>query len=114
MIFAILFIIAFLIGLVTYLLSNKWLVAVLLSMALFVVTTLADTEAQESWGFTLIFGLPIVFVASLLGAYVVELRRGESLEAELEEFNSDQSSSDQANPDQPDPGKHNSDEPESR
>jgi hypothetical protein len=83
-------------------------------MALFVVTTLADTEAQESWGFTLIFGLPIVFVASLLGAYVVELRRGESLEAELEEFNSDQSSSDQPNPDQPDPGKHNSDEPESR
>lgn len=95
MIFAILFIIAFLIGLVTYLLSNKWLAAVLLSMALFVVTTIADTEAQDSWGFTLIFGLPIVFVASLLGAYVVELRRGESVEAELGELGSDQPSSDQ-------------------
>jgi hypothetical protein len=43
---------------------------------------LADTEAQDSWSFTLIFGLPIVFVASLLGAYVVELRRGEAEEAE--------------------------------
>ncbi|MFT6406964.1 MAG: hypothetical protein ACJAQ6_000374 [Arenicella sp.] len=85
MIFAILFILAFLIGLITYLLTNKWLVAVLLSMALFVVTTLADTEAQESWSFTLIFGLPIVFVASLLGAYVVELRRGEPLEEQLDE-----------------------------
>jgi len=95
MIFAILFIIAFLIGLVTYLLSNKWLVAVLLSMGLFVLTTLADTEAQESWGFTLIFGLPIVFVASLLGAYVVELRRGEAIEAELDQSDSDQASADE-------------------
>ena len=95
MIFAILFIIAFLIGLVTYLLSNKWLVAVLLSMGLFVFTTLADTEAQESWGFTLIFGLPIVFVASLLGAYVVELRRGEAIEAELDQSDSDQVSTDE-------------------
>ncbi|MGK0374750.1 MAG: hypothetical protein ACJA2E_001222 [Arenicella sp.] len=84
MIFAILFILAFLIGLVTYLLSNKWLAAVLLSMALFVISTLADTEAQDSWSFTLIFGLPIVFVASLLGAYVVELRRGEPEDEELE------------------------------
>jgi len=84
MIFAILFILAFLIGLVSYLISNKWLVSVLISMTLFVLTTLADTAAQESWSFTLTFGLPIVFVASLLGAYVVELRRGESVQAELE------------------------------
>ncbi|MBL4672249.1 MAG: hypothetical protein JKX81_08295 [Arenicella sp.] len=109
MIFAILFIMAFLIGLITYLLSNKWLVAVLLSMALFVVTTLADTEAQESWSFTLIFGLPIVFVASLLGAYVVELRRGESVEAEIGALDLDQPNSDEPNSDEP-----NSDEPESR
>lgn len=89
MIFAILFILAFLIGLVTYLLSNKWLVAVLLSMSLFVATTLADTQAQASWGFTLIFGLPIVFVASLLGAYVVELRRGEDDESTLDSQDKD-------------------------
>lgn len=75
MIFAILFILAFLVGLITYLLTDKWLIAVVLSMGLFVVSTLADTQAQENWSFTLIFGLPIVFVGSLLGAYVVELRR---------------------------------------
>lgn len=75
MIFAILFILAFLVGLITYLLTDKWLIAVALSMGLFVVSTLADTQAQENWSFTLIFGLPIVFVGSLLGAYVVELRR---------------------------------------
>jgi len=77
MIFAILFVAAFLIGLVVYQLSEKWLMAVLASMALFVATTLADTTASESWGITFIFGLPIVFVASLFGAYVVQLRRGE-------------------------------------
>jgi len=82
MIFAILFILAFLMGLIVYVLTNKWMLAVLLSMGLFLVTTLADTEAQESWSFTLIFGLPIVFFASLLGAYVVELRRGETDEIE--------------------------------
>lgn len=76
MIFAILFVLAFLIGLVVYLYSDKWLVAVLVSIGLFLATTLADTSASESWGITLVFGLPIVFVASLFGAYVVELRRG--------------------------------------
>ncbi len=91
MIFAILFILAFLIGLITYLLSNKWLIAVLLSMALFIFSTLADADAKESWSFTLVFGLPIVFVGSLLGAYVVELRRGED-ESDIDSDNDDVSS----------------------
>lgn len=82
MIFALLFILAFLVGLVSYLLSDKWLLGVLLSMGLFLLSTLADTHAKEAWTFTLIFGLPIVFVASLLGAYVVELRRGEDLNSD--------------------------------
>ena len=77
MIFAILFIIAFIVGLIVYLLTNKWLAAVLFSSTLFIVNILSDTDAKDGWGFSLIFGLPIVFVASLLGAYVVELRRGE-------------------------------------
>ncbi len=81
MIFAILFVIAFLIGLAVYLFTNKWLAAVLFSSVLFVVNTISDEAAKDSWGFTLIFGLPIVFVASLLGAYVVELRRGEDDES---------------------------------
>lgn len=80
MIFALLFILAFLIGLVTFLLTDKWVIAVLLSMFLFVLTTISDTSAQDNWLFTLIFGLPIVFVASLLGAYVVAIRRGEDLD----------------------------------
>ena len=80
MIFAILFILAFLVGLVVYLLTDKWLAGVLLSCVLFIVNTLSDTAARDSWGFTLVFGIPIVFVASLLGAYVIELRRGEDFE----------------------------------
>lgn len=82
MIFAILFILAFIIGLVLYLLTDKWLAAVVISMLLFVITTVSDSTAQENWLFTLIFGLPIVFVASLLGAYVVAIRRddGEPLQ----------------------------------
>lgn len=89
MIFAVLFVVAFVIGLVVYLFSDKWLVAVLVSMGLFVVTTLADTSASESWGITLIFGLPIVFVASLFGAYVVQLRRGEDETIQEDSANND-------------------------
>lgn len=77
MIFALLFILAFLIGLVSYLLTNQWLFAVLFSMALYIAMTFADNDASATWGITLVFGLPIVFFASLLGAYVVQLRRGE-------------------------------------
>lgn len=77
MIFALLFILAFLVGLVSYALTDRWLFAVLFSVSLFVVTTFADGDACDYWGITLVFGLPIVFFASLLGAYVVQLRRGE-------------------------------------
>lgn len=77
MIFAILFILAFLIGLAVYLLTDKWIAGVALSLILFVLTTISDSAAQDNWTFTLIFGLPIVFVASLLGAYVVAIRRGD-------------------------------------
>jgi len=73
---------AFLIGLVVYLLTNKWLASVLFSTALFIGNILSDVAARDNWGFTLIFGLPIVFVASLLGPYVVELRRGEDVDEE--------------------------------
>ena len=89
MIFAILFILAFLLGLIVYLLSEKWWLAVGLSLALFLASTLADTQAQESWVFTLIFGLPIVFVGSLLGPYLVELRRGEELDDDADRLDTD-------------------------
>jgi len=75
--FAILFILAFIVGLVVYLLSNQWMLAVGASIGLFLISILTDGDAQSSWAFSLIFGVPIVFVGSLLGPYVVELRRGD-------------------------------------
>jgi hypothetical protein len=72
--FAILFIVAFLAGLIIYLINRNWVIAVLIPMALFLFSTLADQQAQDAWAFTLIFGLPLVFFASLLGAYVVQIR----------------------------------------
>ena len=74
MAFALLFILAFLIGLAIYSYNRQWIVAVLVPMALFLITTLADIAAQDAWAFSLVFGLPIVFFASLLGAYVVQIR----------------------------------------
>ena len=82
MIFAILFIIAFLIGLLIYLYNRNWILGVSIPMVLFTISTVADEEARGAWGFTLTFGLPLVFVASLLGAYVVELRTAEPNDTE--------------------------------
>lgn len=59
----------------------------LIPMALFLVSTLADHAAKEAWAFTLIFGLPIVFFASLLGAYVVQIRSVEPEQIEQIEQN---------------------------
>ncbi len=74
MLFAILFVLAFLAGVVIYRFLWNWVPAVTVPMGLFTVTTLLDFSAREAWTFTLIFGLPIVFVGSLLGAYVVQTR----------------------------------------
>ena len=46
----------------------------MIPMGLFLATTLADHDAKDAWAFSLIFGLPIVFFAGLLGAYVVQIR----------------------------------------
>ena len=74
MAFALLFIIAFLIGFVIYSYNRQWVIAVLVPMGLFLLTTVADVSAKDAWAFSLVFGLPIVFFASLLGAYVVQIR----------------------------------------
>lgn len=81
--FAILFILAFLIGLAIYGATSNWLVCVAVPIVLFVLSTVADQGAREAWAFSLIFGVPIVFFASLLGAYVVQLRVGEVTEEPL-------------------------------
>ena len=80
--FAILFILAFLIGLFMYMFSNQWMLSVGVTLVLFFVNIVSDTAAQSNWAFSLIFGLPIVFVGSLLGPYIVELRRGEVIAAD--------------------------------
>lgn len=80
--FAILFIICFLVGFGLYTYLNNWIPAVVIPMLLFVITTVADTAAREAWMFTLLFGLPLVFFASLLGAYVVQIRSADHLEDE--------------------------------
>ena len=74
MIFALLFIAVFLISVVVYLATRQWLIAVLVPMILFVLSTVLDAEADSARTITLIFGVPIVFFASLLGAYVVQMR----------------------------------------
>lgn len=61
-------------------------------IGLFLISILTDGEAQSSWAFSLIFGVPIVFVGSLLGPYVVELRRGEVLNESEVDDSHDQSS----------------------
>lgn len=72
--FAILFIVAFLIGLAIYWWRLQWLTAVIAPMILFAFSVVMD----DSSGFTgkqfsLMFGLPIVFFAALLGCYVVQM-----------------------------------------
>ena len=76
MIFAVFFVLAFLLGVLAYLLSNRWLVAVCVPMILYVLVFLFDDGFGLDSVTSLIFGLPIMFVGGLLGAYIVELRRG--------------------------------------
>ena len=80
MIFALLFIVAFLIGLFAFLLSDKWVLAVVIPIVLFCLNLFTDPHANIS--FNLVFGVPLVAVAGLLGAYVVVLRRGDDIDVE--------------------------------
>ena len=84
MLFAILFIISFLGGLFIYWYKRQWVVAVLIPMGLFLVTTLLDESARNAWVFTLIFGLPIVFFGSLLGAYILQTKSFDIVEDDVE------------------------------
>lgn len=74
MLFAILFIIAFLAGAAIYYFTRQWLFAVSLPMVLFTLNAVMDPGESGSLLFTLVFGLTIVFFAGLLGAYVVQTR----------------------------------------
>jgi len=96
MIFAILFVVAFIIGLIAYLVTGKWLSAACISMGLFALNAFSGSASTKQLGVTLLLGLPVVFAASIFGAYVVELRRGlgvdEIMDAPDQERDGDESS----------------------
>jgi hypothetical protein len=74
LIFAILFIIAFLFGFVSFALTREWIIAVSIPTVLFIISTLVGESAPGAKTFTLTFGVPLVFVAGLLGAYIYQIR----------------------------------------
>lgn len=72
--FAYLFIFSFIVGLVCYWFTKKWwLASVIISIILMVLALMGGDNAQQQL-FMLAWGLPIVFIAGLLGAYVIQLR----------------------------------------
>lgn len=88
MAYAILFVMAFLLGAVLYWTSGRWWLGVSAAMVMYIFDVLTDEAAREVWVISLIFGLPIVFAAALLGAYVLERARyepDEAAESELSE-----------------------------
>ena len=74
MIFAGLFIVAFLFGFVSYAFTREWIVAVSVPTVLFVLSTFVGESVPGARAFTLTFGVPIVFFAGLLGAYIYQIR----------------------------------------
>jgi len=85
MIFAVLFVVAFLIGVLVYIASNRWILAVCIPTFLYVTIVLLDEGFTAESALSLVFGLPITSVGGLLAAYVVELRRGLDDEHQPEE-----------------------------
>ena len=82
MIFASLFIIAFIFGYLSYALTREWIIAVAIPSILFLISTFFDETALGVKAFTLTFGVPLVFFAGLLGAYVYQIRNFDPDEAE--------------------------------
>lgn len=74
MIFAALFILAFLFGFASYAITLDWKVAVAVPTFLFVISTFVGDSVPGATAFTLTFGVPLVFFAGLLGAYVYQIR----------------------------------------
>jgi hypothetical protein len=88
MVFAILFVLAFLVGAGIYYFSRRWIIAVVVPMMVFAGDAILDFDSSGGLVFTLVFGLTLVFFASLLGAYVVQIRTIETHEACAEEESS--------------------------
>lgn len=75
MIFALLFFFSFVVGLVAYLCTNKWWLGGVLCAALLLLVAILGLADAPLRAVALYFGIPIVFLGSLFGAYIVQLRR---------------------------------------
>lgn len=85
MIFAILFFASFVIGLLAYVVSERWwLGGALVTLVLLGLITFSSLAQSPHREMALFFGIPIAFFGSLFGAYIVQLRRG----VELDELDS--------------------------
>lgn len=88
MIFAIIFVAAFVIGLISFVMTDKWWWGFVVATVVLIVLAVFDGQAIDGQaaalhGVTLYFGVPIVFLGNLFGAYIVQLRRAPDLD-ELE------------------------------
>lgn len=85
MIFALLFFFSFVIGLAAYIASDRWWLGGAIGTVLLVIVAAAGLSGGHSYGMAIYFGIPIVFLGSLFGAYIVQLRRAPELDEHIEQ-----------------------------
>ena len=79
MIFAILFFLSFVIGLITFLGTDRWWIGGVACSLILIMISVFGLISPDLRGVALYFGIPIVFLGCLFGAYVVQLRRAPDL-----------------------------------
>ena len=80
MIFAILFFLSFVIGLICYLASDRWWLGGVICSAVSIAGIFAGLLPPSMQGLAVYFGIPIIFLGSLFGAYIVQLRRAPDID----------------------------------
>ena len=93
MIFALLFFASFVAGLIVFIISGRWWLGGLIMACLLVVVAFFGFPGPSLRGVALYFGIPIVFLGSLFGAYIVQLRRAPELE-QIDETTGDEPAAD--------------------
>ncbi len=85
MIFALLFFVSFVIGVVVYVTSDRWWLAGTLCSLILLLVSAVGLNGSPFQSMALYFGVPIVFLGSLFGAYIVQLRRAPELDDSIED-----------------------------
>ena len=80
MIFAILFFLSFVIGLVCYLVSDRWWLGGVICTTIGGIGIVGGLLPASMQGLAIYFGIPIIFLGSLFGAYIVQLRRAPDID----------------------------------